>query len=467
MKFGANPKTFNLLSIGQRGVGKTVFLAGSYAELRADPQDNACGDSRAQAQLNRPRQLWLDCQERQARENLERLLDYIARTGQYPPLTIKITNFNFSLQRHNQWGDKTLCRFRWWDVPGESCNIHNYDFNKIVATSHGCCVFIDAYELTYNHKYLQALKDIITQVAAIASLVSLNRLKYAFAIILTKCDLLEPNPLSQQQLQQRLQPLLARLDAMRVNYQTFYSFIPIVHTEAGATLKAKGTAAPLLWLVRELSQQHNPAWLRNPLNSISRLLPRPSQMQQRLAAGGLRSLLWRPHKVRAKNFSHLSSSLSPTQRNVLFLSLIGVSLTGVLGTLAIQFGWFATASTKNLQVLERRQQLEHAIFLTEKLIQQQPKLVDLRLQLARLYELTGQVTRAETVYDQVLAQQPNNLDALVGKALLRHTQGDDRTATALFAQAERNAPTERQAQISDLAHKTLQSSQKSVPTSKF
>jgi Cdc6-like AAA superfamily ATPase len=27
---------FNLLSIGQRGVGKTVFLAGSYTELHAD-----------------------------------------------------------------------------------------------------------------------------------------------------------------------------------------------------------------------------------------------------------------------------------------------------------------------------------------------------------------------------------------------------------------------------------------------
>ena len=29
----SHPSTYNLLSIGQRGVGKTVFLAGSYAEL--------------------------------------------------------------------------------------------------------------------------------------------------------------------------------------------------------------------------------------------------------------------------------------------------------------------------------------------------------------------------------------------------------------------------------------------------
>lgn len=453
MKFGATPKTFNLLSIGQRGVGKTVFLAGSYAELRADPQ------------LNRPRQLWLDCQDARARDKLEGLLSYIARTGQYPPLTVKITNFNFNLKRHTQWGNKTLCRFRWWDVPGESCNIHNPLFNQIVSTSHGCCVFIDAYELTYNGSYLQALKEIITQVSAIASLVSINHVKYAFAVILTKCDLVEPTAISGQQLQQRLQPLITRLEAVRANYQTFYSFIPIVQTGGGdATLKAKGAASPLLWLVRELSQLHNPVWLHNPLNSVARLLPRSSQQQ--IAVGGLRNLLKPFHKAKANNSS--AGSLSATQRNILFLSLTIVGLMGVLGGLAIQCGWFAASSTQNLQAINRRQQLEHAIFLTEKLVQQQPKLIDLHLQLARLYELTGQVTKAETVYDQVLAQQHNNLDALVGKALLRHTQGDDRTAATLFIQAEKNAPTpERRVQIQDLARKTLQSSTQLVPPSKL
>ncbi len=42
-------KTFNLLIIGQRGVGKTVFLAGSYTELHVDSQKEP------------PRQLWFDC----------------------------------------------------------------------------------------------------------------------------------------------------------------------------------------------------------------------------------------------------------------------------------------------------------------------------------------------------------------------------------------------------------------------
>jgi len=42
------PKTFNLLSIGQRGVGDS--LAGSYAELHSNSQDN-------------PQQLWFDRQD--------------------------------------------------------------------------------------------------------------------------------------------------------------------------------------------------------------------------------------------------------------------------------------------------------------------------------------------------------------------------------------------------------------------
>lgn len=44
-------KTFNLLSVGQRGVGKTVFLAGSYNELH--PANTT----------KHPQQLWFDCQD--------------------------------------------------------------------------------------------------------------------------------------------------------------------------------------------------------------------------------------------------------------------------------------------------------------------------------------------------------------------------------------------------------------------
>ena len=212
---GTNPKKFKLLSIGQRGVGKTVFLAGSYVELRSN------------SQLNH-QQSWFDCQDSDVQENIDNLLSHIARTGQYPPSTLKTTNFNFNLKRRTLWGIKTLCQFGWYDIPGELCNVDNPDFRKMVFNSNGCCVFIDAYALVHKPVYQQALEDIIQQVMPIATLVYLNSFKYAFALLLTKCDLLEADPLSRKHLEESLQPLISRLDGVKANYQTFCLGINIV-----------------------------------------------------------------------------------------------------------------------------------------------------------------------------------------------------------------------------------------------
>lgn len=76
---GNTPKKFNLLSIGNRGVGKTVFLAGSYAELHSH------------GRAERIQQLWFDCQDAQVKEKIDRLLSYIAQTGHYPPPTATAT----------------------------------------------------------------------------------------------------------------------------------------------------------------------------------------------------------------------------------------------------------------------------------------------------------------------------------------------------------------------------------------
>ncbi len=153
----------NLLSIGQRGVGKTVFLAGSYAELHTTDR------------INPPQQLWFDCRDSQDEEKIDRILSYVAQSSQYPPATMRITNFNFSLKRSSFWGTKTLCHFRWWDVPGDTCNTSNSDFQKLVLGSHGCCVFINAQTLVNDRSYLQPLEEMIKQVVAIASLVNQHR----------------------------------------------------------------------------------------------------------------------------------------------------------------------------------------------------------------------------------------------------------------------------------------------------
>ena len=448
-------KTFNLLSIGQRGVGKTVFLAGSYVELNADGQTKS------------PTQLWFDCQDSLNQANIEKIISYIAQTGYYPPPTIKVTDFNFSLKRNSRWGVQTLCNFRWCDVPGEICNVYNCDFRSMVSTSHGCCVFIDAHALVKVDTYLQELEDIIEQVMAIASLVSLNGLKYVFALILTKSDLIEPALLSHQQIESYLQPLTTRLDAVRGNYQIFYSLIPISCVEGASTLKATGAAAPFLWLVWELSKIHNPGLTNNLLETIKGLLPTELQPQQKGADDG--SLLSRFQPVDVGIKKKLGLYLLPSaRRTLLLLSLAIVGLIGAVGFLSVDYEQLLRRQPKNLDalnelaVLRQRGQFEQAITLAEKLIQQEPENLEIRLQLAHLYEITGQVTKAETTYDQVLAKQENNLKALVGKAVLRKAQGDIETASALFIQAEKAAPTKLKSQIRALAEKALQS--QGVPT---
>ncbi len=457
---GTATKTFSLLSIGHRWVGKTVFLAGSYTELHAD------------SQTERPQQLWFDCQNTQVQENIERILSYVVQNGQYPPPTMKITNFSFSLKRHSQWGIQTLCHFRWWDIPGEICKLDNPEFRQMVYNSHGCCVFIDAYALLHHKAYLQVLEDIIEQVMPVANLVSQSSLKYTFALILTKCDLIEAEPFSLEQLEEGLQPLIAHLDAVKANYQTFYSFIPIVRTGGASTLMPKGAAVPLLWLVWELSKAYNPGLMNNLLELVTRALPTGFQPQLEGVDGSLQSL-FRPADKALKVKPILGLYLLPTARtNVLLLAVGIVGFVGVIGLLAMDYKQFLQGESKNLDALsntatlEQREQFDKVISLTEKLVQQKPDRLELRLQLAQLYEITGQVTKAETAYDQVLAQQKNNLKALVGKAVLRNAQGDTKTAAALFAQAEKAAPTDLKAQVRALAQKTLQQPSLPMPPSK-
>lgn len=232
------PKTYSLLSIGQRGAGKTVFLAGSYTELdSAHPSDSQA--------------VWIDCRDSQTEENMEALLNYIVRSGSYPPPTVKITNFNFSLKRYVQSYERTLCHFRWWDLPGESCSFDDPQFRQLVFDSNGCCVFIDADALVHQSSYHQKLQEIRQQIIPILTLVHLNQLNYSFAFLLTKCDLLNTHT-EIDRLQEHLHPLTSELDILEIDYRTFYLKVPIVTVAGQSTLQAQGTAEPLLWLVDAL-----------------------------------------------------------------------------------------------------------------------------------------------------------------------------------------------------------------------
>ncbi|AFY46934.1 hypothetical protein Nos7524_1040 [Nostoc sp. PCC 7524] len=292
------PKTFSLLSIGQRGVGKTVFLAGSYAELNSDSNsDNT-------------QQLWFDCQDSDVQANLEKIKNHVARTGSYPPPTIKITNFNFSLKRQTLSSSETVCHFRWWDIPGEFCNIHNPEFQDMIFNSNGCCVFINAYALINDQDYPRVIEDIYNQVAAIASVSYKYNLQYSFALILTKCDLLELNPATRLQIEQKLQPLTAYLDTVKTTQQIFYSAIPIVSLEGVSRLRAKGAANPLLWLLSQINNSQN------------------SSAPASLASQS------------SQNLPHSQGFPLTTHRSILIMYLVSVSLLGAIASLFFAFNIF-------------------------------------------------------------------------------------------------------------------------------
>ncbi|MBC8122339.1 MAG: hypothetical protein H7Y22_10925 [Gemmatimonadaceae bacterium] len=277
----SGPKTFNLLTIGQRGVGKTVFMAGSYAELQARTRTNH-------------EQLWFDCQNDQSQQNLEKILNYVGRTGHYPPPTTKISDFSFSLIRRYFWGTRKLCNFRWRDVPGELCESSNREFREMVLSSHGCCVFVDAQAVVHDPAYLQGLQDIIQQISIIASLVHLNRLKYVFAIVLTKCDLVleaavgDTGSLSPR-LKQGIKPLTESLDTFGVQYKVFRSVIPIKSHSERPALDATGGADAILWLVWELSRAYNSGWQDGLFKFVRGLLP--NRTQPRSMDGVLQNLI--------------------------------------------------------------------------------------------------------------------------------------------------------------------------------
>ncbi len=241
--------SFNLLALGHRGVGKTVFLAGSYASSRPNPK------------LSRDWRLWFDCQNITEQQHLEEVLRRVASTGRYPPPTVKVTSFRFRLQRRNLLSTQTLCQFHWCDVPGEICSLRDPRFQSILLKSHGGCLFVDAPALAkHGQIYLETLESLIRQVELISAHVDRKGIRFPFALILTKCDSLRAttgpqvtsNPQNLVQLHKNLEPLLTRLNRAKTHYQIFHSAIPIVAAAGIANLQSTPTATPFLWLMSEL-----------------------------------------------------------------------------------------------------------------------------------------------------------------------------------------------------------------------
>jgi Double-GTPase 2 len=274
---GSPAKRFSLLVMGQRGVGKTVFLAGSYAALQSLSQKERGP-------------LWFDCQTDQAKKNIELILDYVARSGEYPPATMKTLDFDFSLKQRGLIGSQTLCHFGWHDIPGEICTPENESFRDIVLSSHGCCFFVDGYALVHEESYMEGLNELIYQIQIIASLAYLNELNYAFALVITKADLIKSDADGKdgkEKVEQNLQPLFEVLQTGRANYKVFYSAALIDAGTDSLTLKTDGGAAPVLWLIGELFKAYNPGLRGYILGLITRLSQRKQGAQGPEALGSV------------------------------------------------------------------------------------------------------------------------------------------------------------------------------------
>lgn len=368
---------------------------------------------------------------------------------------MKIADFTFSLKQKRLWGTQTLCHFRWWDMPGEICDLNNRQFQSMVLSSQGCCVFINAYSLIHEPAYLESVKDMIELVTGIASLIKHHNLQYPMALIFTQCDRLEAGPLGQLQIEKCLEPLIIRLENARTNYRRFYSSIPIVRIDGTPVLRASGSADGLVWVTSELCKA------------------RSVQSGQDLATSLSQS-------------TSLDHQFVPTVRRPGFA--LGLISAGVVGFLTVGFALTSLWSTQPPQQAQATQrtlqdhhnvltrdpnnldslisvydhyvevgQLAKAVPLLEKIVAQKPTHLDLKFNLADLYELTGEKQKAEATYDGILTAQPQDVKAIVGKAILRGEAGDLSTAQSLFQQAENIAATqEAKGKIKEIAAQTLQ-----------
>jgi hypothetical protein len=429
-------QTLNFLSIGDRGVGKTVFLLANYAALRRKPTSG------------QKQNIFFACQNSQDRENLDSLLKLIAQTGQYPPPTLQITDFIFDVKQHNWQGEKVLCQFHWSDIPGESCQSFDSEFQAVLQKSHGCCLFLDAYELIHNPQYLSRLDVLIKRAEAIASLAHRYQLHYSIALVLTKCDQLGSGPSDLLKLEEQLRPLIRSLKAVNANYRCFYSSVPITAFQTPSLLESQGIATPLLWLVTEARASSHAKSLPTLEKSLNGVLS---------------------NSVASTSPSKPKPSLTGSSNSVRLRFLVGVgtlvAIAGLfLGLRSLLFSTDPTLSSnpsiRQYQVILKRnpddaqalrqlaaeyaklEQYNQAIPLLEQLSQQQPENADLLAELARLYLVTGQSQQEEKVYDRILSQDKSNILALTGKAEIRLKEGEVEMARSLFAEAEKRAPSE-------------------------
>jgi tetratricopeptide (TPR) repeat protein len=439
--------TFTLLSLGSRGVGKTVFLASNCAEILRS------SDIKRDTE-----KLWFECEDPGFQDKIEKLVGYVVRTGQYPPPTFKIEDFVFSLKQKNLGGNKTLCQFRWLDLPGEWCDNQSPEFQSVLLQSHGCCVFVDVHALLHDKPYLEALDAMMNQVEAISSVVNHNNLRYPLALICTKCDLIDLSAMGLLKLETKLIPIIKRLDAINAHYRRFYSPIPTLDQTYSGILNFKDANAPLLWLITELQKVHGSNIELNLGDSLSQMMSNSIQDSPKDP---------RVNAASESKFASLTKWKNLKSQKAIFAILAACGVLSAVLALSLQLDVLKPKTAATItpkQTIDKYEavlridpsnreaiaqvadsylemgQTDRAIARLEKITTAQPNDIDTSLKLAGLYGLTGQDSKEESIYDKVLNQEKNHIPALIAKASLRKKKGDLKTANLLFKKAEIIAP---------------------------
>jgi len=269
--------SYNFLNIGERGVGKTVFFSACYLECHQDKEQQ--------------RLIWFDCENKEVRQTIDEILLYVAKTGKYPPATLKITNFECALKQRHQRGSKTIGRVQWWDTPGEICNINNASFITILGNTDGFCLFLDAPSLVKMSDSITALTQFLRPLQEVIELISHQTLDLPLALILTKCDYLPEHPLYWQRLKKALQPLTMKLGELGVNYQIFYSEIPIAIADGVSTLQLNRVGTPIYWLFSEIHKSRSAEKTQSPNRDYYIPTPLPSILKPFLGNNAQLNLL--------------------------------------------------------------------------------------------------------------------------------------------------------------------------------
>lgn len=446
-------KTFTIISLGHRGVGKTVFLASNCIEILRTVESKTI-----------TQKTWIECRSGDFQKNTGQLIDYVIKTGNYPPPTFKVSDFSFTLKGRSIGGPKSHCQFQWLDLPGEWCQIENAEFQSVLLKSHGCCVFVDAHALLSDAAYLQRTETITAQIEAIASLTSQHSLNYPFSLICTKCDLIDLSPIGLIKLEKKLVPLLSRLDSAKASYRIFYSCIPLNNQENGGLLKSKNATEPILWLITEINTIHSSDAHLNLGHSLNRL-----------TQGSRNSP---PHNTASKN----RTSRQRKPHSTILYVLVGCAIISLGAVLALNLNFFKpqnAASTPNQEIQKYEallkqdptnrealsslavaytnlQKYDQAASLLEKARQDLPDDLDILFMLADTYASAQENSKEERTYDLILEQQGDNILALIGKARLKSETGDLKTAKTLFNKAIDSAPNnEIKLKIQEIADNNL------------